>query len=144
MRLWPELRDGGWLLDILGDKSAAAYWKRIFGRTYANQIESWAYRWTFACWAQSGLTILPNDNLVTNIGFGDAATNTTEQSKLAEISTLPMVFPLRHPEFMIRDTVADDYTQRRHYGTSNPLRYTLGRIKHAARRQMLHLLPTRG
>jgi hypothetical protein len=34
MRYWPELRDGGWLLDLLGTREAAEYWQAIFDDTY--------------------------------------------------------------------------------------------------------------
>ena len=31
---------------------------------------TWDYQWAFACWLRSGLSVLPNVNLVSNIGFG--------------------------------------------------------------------------
>jgi hypothetical protein len=118
MTLWPELRDGGWLEDLLGDRAAAAYWRRIFDATHAERNTSWAYRWTFAAWANNGLTILPNVNLVSNIGFGDAATHTLRRrNRLAALPVAEMAFPLDHPPFMIRDAQADRFTQRRVFGT---------------------------
>jgi hypothetical protein len=121
MRLWPLIRDGGWLGDILdGDRAAIRYWSRVFEGVYKGRINSWAYRWTLACWLQGGLTVLPNANLVTNIGYGHRATHTgSRRSRYAHMESAEMLFPLVHPSFVIRDVRADAYTQRTHYeGTS--------------------------
>jgi hypothetical protein len=74
---WPLLRDSNWLLSI-GDGNLffKDYWTYIFERAYQNKIDSWAYRWLFSCWSQSGLSILPISSLVQNIGFEEDATHT--------------------------------------------------------------------
>jgi hypothetical protein len=123
MSIWPRLRDGGWLKDLLGTRQAVSYWRGIFDAVYEKRINSWAYRWTLTCWAQSGLTVLPNVNLVSNVGFMEAATNTTDESYLANIPAEALSFPLRHPSFMIRDAEADAFTQRTLFaGPSLPTR----------------------
>ncbi|GIV76369.1 MAG: hemolytic protein HlpA [Litorilinea sp.] len=114
MRLWPEIRDGNWLYDILQDRSAVRYWRRIFQRTYDNEINSWAYRWTFACWVQSGLTVLPAVNLVSNVGFDQEATHTRGRSRVAYLPTEPLNWPLMHPPFVIQDIEADRSTHQLH------------------------------
>jgi hypothetical protein len=113
MRLWPDLRDGGWLMDVLGDRRAVRYWTDIFDATYHERNTSWAYRWTYSAWINGALTALPNVNLVSNVGFGDAGTHTWRRSnRFAAMPTGEMDFPLRHPPFKIRDSRADDFTQR--------------------------------
>ena len=57
----------------------------------------WGMRWTFSCWLQGGLTILPAINLVTNVGFGDEATHTRAYIPAANLPARTMGFPLRHP-----------------------------------------------
>jgi hypothetical protein len=112
MALWPELRDGGWLLDVLGDKSATRYWRQIFDDTYHGRNSSWAYRWTYTAWVNSALTVLPMVNLVSNIGFGGLATHTRNpRNRFAALPTVEMAFPLRHPPYVINDTLADVFTQ---------------------------------
>jgi len=65
MALWPSLRNSEWLLQIgNGSQIFKMYWKNIFDRCNDGSIDSWAYRWTFSCWSQSGLSILPSKNLV--------------------------------------------------------------------------------
>lgn len=110
---WPQTRDAGWLHDILGDSRQANYWTRIFQRVASGEIDTWDYQWTFACWVSNALTILPNTNLISNIGFGPAATHTTRHNLFANMETEAMRFPLRHPKSVIRDTQADQVTIKR-------------------------------
>jgi hypothetical protein len=134
MALWPELREGGWLIDILDDAAAAEYWTRIFDETHAERNTSWAYRWQFSIWVQSGLAVLPNVNLVSNIGFGEQATHTIAQgSALAGLRTAPMELPLSHPPYVIRDRAADDYTQSRVFSAPSLWR----RVARRARRALI-------
>ena len=114
MKHWPELRETDWLLSLGdGKERFRRYWTRIFDMVYAGQINSWAYAWTFSCWIQSGLSILPAKNLIRNIGFDANATHTTSSDDLA--ANLPlehMPFPLTHPDYMVRDIAADRWSDR--------------------------------
>jgi len=123
MAAWPELRDGGWLVDILGDRAAADYWRRVFDETHGEQNSSWAYRWMFTAWSQNSLTLLPNINLVSNIGFGELATHTLrhETSKSA-LRLEEMMFPLKHPPYVVRDEQADAFSQRTLFSAPRPWR----------------------
>src|SRR5258708_10442639 len=47
--------------------------KTIVGNEYVNW---WDYQWDFARYSNSGLAIVPNVNLVKNIGFGESDTHT--------------------------------------------------------------------
>lgn len=120
MTLWPEVRDNGWLNDLLIDPFSIRYWRNIFQRTYDNHIDTWDFRWTFACWIHNGLSILPNVNLVSNIGFTDQGTRTQyHKNPFANIPTEAMQFPLTHPPCMIRDRRADAFTQSYMFGFWN-------------------------
>ncbi|MDZ4786025.1 MAG: glycosyltransferase family 2 protein [bacterium] len=112
MSLWKTVKDNHWLKDILHSQYAVKYWEDIFQDISENLINSWAYRWLFACWLQNGLTVLPNVNLVSNIGFNCDATHTKNIKRLANIPAHSITFPLDHPQFIIRDTQADEFTQR--------------------------------
>jgi len=116
MKLWQEIRDGNWLESILGKTQAVKYWTKIFQTYYDGKIDTWDYPWNFACWIQNGLTILPNVNLVSNIGFGEDATHTIgSKSRLANLPVKEMNFPLEHPPFLIRHVQADDFTHKHIY-----------------------------
>jgi hypothetical protein len=129
MRYWPEMRDGGWLLDVVRSREAAEYWCKIFDATYHERNTSWAYRWTYAAWLHSGLTVLPNVNLVSNIGFGAGATHTSQrEDPAAALSTEQMDLPLRHPPYVIRDDRADRFTQATLFRSAPLWRRTAGRV----------------
>ncbi len=112
MKLWPKIRDGNWLRYILEEPMTVRYWQKIFQATYEEKNNSWAYRWTFSCWVQSGLTVIPNVNLVSNLGFVIEATHTkNSRNPSAHLPLEKMCFPLQHPPFIIRDAEADNFTQ---------------------------------
>lgn len=116
MKMWPQLRKSAWLQGLLGDPQVAEYWCRIFDNVCQDRIESWGYVWTFSCWSQSGLTILPKVNLVSNIGFDERATHTRNRN--STVACRPLVdleFPLKHPLSVVRDYRADLYTSRRNF-----------------------------
>jgi hypothetical protein len=109
---WPHLRADGWLANILRDPADIKYWTDVFDRVARGDFDTWDYQWLFTCWAEGGLTVLPNQNLVTNIGFASSATHTSGDSPLAELPTEPMEFPLVHPEHMTAHAEADAFTGR--------------------------------
>ncbi|MFM6693784.1 MAG: glycosyltransferase family 2 protein, partial [Microcystis panniformis] len=103
LKLWPKIRKENWLTSILENRKVVKYWTKNFQRTYEGDPTVWDYRWTFACWIQNGLTILPNHNLVSNIGFGEDATHTIgSKSRVANLPVKEMNFPLKHPPFLLR------------------------------------------
>ena len=108
MSLWPQLRDAGWLGDMLGrEKRINRYWAKVFDRVYRGEQDTWDYQLTFTNWVHNRLCILPNVNLVTNIGDGIDATHTVSGSNIINLPTRPMKFPLVHPPYMIRDGKSD-------------------------------------
>lgn len=68
----------------------------------------------FACLTNSGLTALPNRNLVSNVGFGEDATHTTG---VADPTVADQgLGELIHPSFILRDAMADCYSFDHHFG----------------------------
>lgn len=113
VKLWPELKETGWLHNIVNNAAAERYWAEQFDRASASvsnaDFWTWDYQWTFACWAQNGLAISPNTTLISNVGFGSQATHTFSPGKTAYLATGELQFPLRHPPHVIRDAEADRY-----------------------------------
>ena len=118
MANWPELRDTNWLRGIgAGSRAFQRYWTRMFDLAHAGEIDSWAYRWTFSCWTQNGLSILPTRNLLSNIGFDADATHTQNGGLLeACFGQERIEFPLLHPSIMVRDVDADAWSDREVFG----------------------------
>jgi hypothetical protein len=77
---------------------------------FDGKIDTWDFLWTYTIWQKQGLTVLPNLNLVSNLGFGPGATHTIdENSPLAEIPT-QQILQLDHPLHIEPDQVADRWT----------------------------------
>ena len=107
---WLEFRDAGLLASVCGTTEEFYYWTNIFNTLFLeNKPDTWDYVWTFACWAQSGLTVLPSINLVTNIGFDPRATHT---SRISPYANLPVgnIGEIIHPPFVLQHQKADQYT----------------------------------
>jgi hypothetical protein len=117
MSLWPHINNEGWLKDVLHDPAAIKYWGGKLQQTYDGKIDTWDYSWMLTCWLQSGLGILPNTNLVSNIGFAaDGTHHVNNHSPFSEMLAVEMRFPLSHPPMIIRDTQADQFTQSHQFG----------------------------
>lgn len=66
--------------------------------TYHKKNSSWAYAWAFDAFAKNEVCILPKYNLITNIGFDDTATNTTQKpSYFKPAISHRLEFPLNPP-----------------------------------------------
>ncbi len=111
LKLWEIMPNDDWLEDILKDRMLVKRWKQRFQSIYDKSFDTWDYQLVFSCWVQSGLIILPNVNLVSNIGYGPEATHS--KAIITEFANMPvesMSFPLKHSEFTICDTKADRYS----------------------------------
>lgn len=116
MKLWNEIRAGGWLRDFLTEKKVVNFWTNLFNYVKDGKIDTWDHQVTFACWTHAALNIMPNVNLVTNIGFGHQdASRTAVKSRNANIPPQPLLFPMLHPPYIIRDKGADDNVERLHF-----------------------------
>jgi hypothetical protein len=82
--------------------------------TNAHTIDSWALPFVLHCQSKNYLSIVPEVNLVKNIGFGSSSTHTRFESFTDEIPTRKLEFPLRHPEAVVRSDAAGKLEQRLH------------------------------
>jgi hypothetical protein len=112
MKQWPDVKTQEWFSYILRDKKIVRYWIHIFDDVFNNKIDTWDYQLNFACLINSTLNIMPNDNLISNIGFGADASRTSKKNRLTEIPVSEMRFPLLHPPMITRDALADGMTER--------------------------------
>lgn len=115
MSLWndPEVRER--VRDVLADDAQYRYTERLYDRTYAGDLDTWDYQWGFARQRNSGLSVVPSRNLVTNIGF-DSGTfhEDAEDDPRARLPTFEMDFPIRRNPFVAPDRGYDrQYHQMR-------------------------------
>jgi hypothetical protein len=128
---WPRIRDEDALADLVGSEHERRYWQKVFERVYRGEIDTWDYQWFFANFLEGRRSIVPAGNLISNIGYGQHATHTTnEESKLANIPVTPMTFPLRHPPGVFASSDKDRRTFDAYFRSSKRAR----RIRDAVRR----------
>lgn len=122
MRLWPEFASQGWLGSVTPDANSQRFFHKMFQNHLDGQhVLSWDYRWNLSCWLQNGLSIMPNVNLVSNVGFGQSSTYAHDrQSQLSNLPVGEMRFPLSHPLFVVPDPVADQHTMERQFSLPLP------------------------
>lgn len=110
MKDFPLYRQLGAIEHVVPNKMMQKVMLGDFTRTYENKVDTWDYQWTFSLHQQNGLSIIPNVNLVSNIGFGEGATHTTESENVfANVPTVEFD-ELVHPTFVIPDIAADELT----------------------------------
>lgn len=98
MSQWPARRNSGWLEELLGGDIEAGIAREIFDATHGGRVPTWDFQWLFSSWLAGGLSVTPEVNLVSNLGYGELATHErTGDHPLAARPTEPIEFPLRHP-----------------------------------------------
>ena len=91
------------------------YWKSVFNKMISEPLDTWDYQWHFAIWENNGLSITPNMNLISNIGFGVNATHTFDTDAFAS-NNLVYSFELRkYPHFYLVCEKADLFTYKSVY-----------------------------
>lgn len=102
---WEEAHQEFW-----ANRREEKYWRKMFTRAQTNQVQSWAYRWTYSIWAEGGLVVYPEKNLVSNQGFDARATNTAKADKRKANRPVEALGPLVHPATVARCETADRWT----------------------------------
>lgn len=104
MALWGDDRAKKFVERILASKMQYFFRKRVFDLSYSGKIDAWSYAWSFARLVNSGLSVVPEVNLVQNLGFGVEAIHT--KSSINPFSNLrrnEIEFPLKHPKNVVVD-----------------------------------------
>jgi hypothetical protein len=111
---WPAMRRQ------LG--SVAPVLQRVLGRkfasAYAGRKKTWPRVWYYTTCLHSGLAVIPNVNMVRNIGFGEDATHTKGGRHPLRIEALGrMPTPLSHPTEIVANTRYERHLVRYHKGS---------------------------
>jgi hypothetical protein len=91
---------------MYAEESERRYWRYVWNNSEG--IDTWDSLWSYAVQSRGRLDVVPNRNLITNIGFGEEATNAIEDPfGIAGRPLEGMRFPLEHPESVEMDADAD-------------------------------------
>jgi hypothetical protein len=81
-------------------------------------FNSWDFQWSYTLFEHKGLTVSPNVNMVSNIGFGSGTHTLKKDSEFAEIPATSIEKELIHPSAKIPDEAADKFVFERMYSDS--------------------------
>jgi hypothetical protein len=123
MKNWPLHRDTDLFDRIHGSNKRASDWRIGFDYLYQNKMDAWDYQWLYANWLEDRLTIVPKQNLVSNIGFGADATHTfNSKDRLSNIPRENVDFPLVHQRQVECNETADKALYKRVFAPT-PIAY---------------------
>jgi hypothetical protein len=106
MELLPEFIKQNAAQNIYNDPFIADHINKFLLQTYENRNMTWDHQLGFAIAINNGLCIVPNVNLVSNIGVKKIG-NKQLDSVVANIPTVEIEGELIHPQFFIPDKKAD-------------------------------------
>ncbi|PRY53696.1 hypothetical protein B0I27_103166 [Arcticibacter pallidicorallinus] len=83
-------------------------WSEIFEKMKRNEIDTWDYQLGIANFFNNGLCVIPNFNLISNIGFGPNGTHTfSETDRNANIVSEDLPDVIVHPKYILPEKQAD-------------------------------------
>lgn len=95
---------------VFTDELLVKDWSTIVTQLAENKINTWDYQWTITNMIHNGLSVIPNVNLISNIGFSENATHTFEATGHENLPTQLLEQNIIHPTLMYPDKVADYFT----------------------------------
>jgi len=115
-------------------------WFQIFRRTYdkAPCYDTWDHQWTYTLLSQRGLSIIPNNNMISNIGFKTGGFHTPKgtESPFDSAPHSPLPEKIIHPNLMAPCLEADRFSFNIFF--HEPLHKILRRELGYARYSFLH------
>lgn len=119
MQNWPRARENGLLEMLFSDFKVIDYWKYRFDEMHekirsGSRDATWDLPWTFTCMYYRAFAVNPCVNLVKNIGVGEDALHMSgaKGNQLAFQDISPMPFPIKHPDNVEANYVADMHSLR--------------------------------
>ena len=124
-RVWdsydPELKDWPLQRDDLPKKISShiptvRFWKNTFDLMHKKEIDTWDFQLSFLVLRYGGRCIVPNVNLITNIGFDEDASHTTNaQSPSANRERFEVVLPLGYTVNECSEQKINDFYDRNEF-----------------------------
>ena len=84
-----------------------------YKKVVKGHINTWDYQYGFLNLLNNMVSVIPNNNMLSNIGFNKNGTHTLTESVMADIPFEPLILPLKHPDIIITSKEADEYTLKK-------------------------------
>lgn len=102
------------LISSLIKKGISKTYLKYVGLTMSGKLDTWDYLWSFYNMSQNRLSIIPQKNLIRNIGFGHNATHTKIASNLTKIKHENIKNKISHPNFIFPSYLIDNTRKLSH------------------------------
>jgi hypothetical protein len=111
LKSFPEFQKNNIIDTAVANPEQKKYWLRFFEQLYTGIYSPCDAKWLYAIWANRGLCITPNVNMVTNIGYGLSAGHTIIKDKTLGQESFD-IGAIIHPDAAAigTDTTADNFT----------------------------------
>jgi hypothetical protein len=109
---WEVLKNDEKFNSIFSGEDEAGFWKNIFTAVSDGKVDTWDYQWIYTGFKHRMLSVMPNENLVKNIGFGINATHTRDVANPYSNMTTHSLQIQNHPTSIAADVAADAYTYK--------------------------------
>lgn len=100
-----DLRNG--LVNIFSESVIINAWLQIFNELKEGKIDTWDYQLTLINFLNNSLSVIPNVNLISNIGFGKDATHTVHAQHPYANQAIGVLGEILHPAYMVPQKQAD-------------------------------------
>jgi hypothetical protein len=102
------------LIDVLLDQQFShedekEYWRKVYDDFHNGRYDTWDFQFIFNMWRKQGIAVIPNTNLISNIGFGNNATHTLNADSPAANKTVGSISKIVHPTSSNIQHQADRY-----------------------------------
>ena len=105
--------------------SERVFWKNVYRSLEKKQIHTWDYQLSFSLWQRGMVSIIPEKNLISNIGFGIGAIHTTDADSPLADRQRENIFPLEHNPDVVRHCEAERQFFRNHVMENRPCKFYL-------------------
>jgi hypothetical protein len=128
---YPQLLGQKLFSTVFSNPATRRYWQKNIELVYNNIKDTWDIQWQYTVSVNNGLAIIPNVNLVSNIGFDANATHTSDNFNTLANRPKSNIDTITHPIFVVPNFEADDYTIKKYL---NP--HKLKKLWHLIRRAL--------
>ena len=118
IKSFPELMNNHQFDKLYFSDRIKQYWLKNFELVYTNRKDTWDIQWMYTVSIHHGMSVIPNSNLVSNIGFESGATHTFNQTDPMANRSVHTIGQIIHPSTISPHTDADAYTFKKYMSPS--------------------------
>ena len=116
------------LSQIMPNEFLLESWIQHLRDLKAGKIDTWDLQFAFINYFNNRISVVPNQNLINNIGYGEAATHTTSPDSIyANIPLTEIAVPLKHPVYVVPESEADTQVLNYQFDVARRMRDRLPR-----------------